>query len=212
MYRSSSSHPTAGSSPLTRGKREVAKVRGCDLGLIPAHAGKTRSRRRRRMAWPAHPRSRGENAVASAATHGVAGSSPLTRGKLGLAVVAVGALGLIPAHAGKTRRRSPRALGRAAHPRSRGENFEETSLLASCPGPSPLTRGKPQLLADGLVQARLIPAHAGKTSGASHPHGTNAAHPRSRGENLTRTCRDLIYTGSSPLTRGKPAQWRRPIR
>ena len=50
---------------------------------------------------------------------------------------------------------------------------------------------------------RLIPAHAGKTTGADgRPRGT-WAHPRSRGENLMR-CRTLVAaSGSSPLTRGK---------
>ena len=71
-------------------------------GLIPAHAGKTEdfyseSDRRR-----AHPRSRGENAMTWQATDLTAGSSPLTRGKLGHAVGPLGVDGLIPAHAGKT--------------------------------------------------------------------------------------------------------------
>ena len=172
-----------GSSPLTRGKLALNGDEGSGGGLIPAHAGKTRVIVARSVMRAAHPRSRGENALQPEGPTLRSGSSPLTRGKLGLAVVAVGALGLIPAHAGKMRRRSPRALGRAAHPRSRGENFEETSLLASCPGPSPLTRGKPQLLADGLVQARLIPAHAGKTTCRRASSVATSAHPRSRGEN-----------------------------
>ena len=170
---------------------------------IPAHAGKTPGMDTTSHCVSAHPRSRGENALQPEGPTLRSGSSPLTRGKLGLAVVAVGALGLIPAHAGKTRRRSPRALGRAAHPRSRGENFEETSLLASCPGPSPLTRGKPQLLADGLVQARLIPAHAGKTTCRRASSVATSAHPRSRGENPILAHDGGRLDGSSPLTRGK---------
>ena len=50
-----------GSSPLTRGKPVASSREVASRWLIPAHAGKTRSRRRRRMAWLAHPRSRGEN-------------------------------------------------------------------------------------------------------------------------------------------------------
>ena len=202
----------AGSSPLTRGKRGRVGGDAWRGRLIPAHAGKTWGSTSTSGRSPAHPRSRGENSGLRLWLSARSGSSPLTRGKRGGGRLARWGGRLIPAHAGKTILAAVNGSSLTAHPRSRGENFEETSLLASCPGPSPLTRGKPQLLADGLVQARLIPAHAGKTSGASHPHGTNAAHPRSRGENLTRTCRDLIYTGSSPLTRGKPAQWRRPIR
>ena len=150
-----------------------------------------------------NPRSRGENT-----RHGYyeslrLGSSPLTRGKLGLAVVAVGALGLIPAHAGKTRRRSPRALGRAAHPRSRGENDPSRRQRLQPHGSSPLTRGK--LRGDELVGilSRPIPAHAGKTTCRRASSVATSAHPRSRGENPILAHDGGRLDGSSPLTRGK---------
>ena len=70
-----------GSSPLTRGK--LAGV--LDLiaigRLIPAHAGKTRTRLRRGSRRGAHPRSRGENAAVVMSRVWPFGSSPLTRGK-----------------------------------------------------------------------------------------------------------------------------------
>ena len=72
-----------GSSPLTRGKRRPITRRRKQLGLIPAHAGKTTTRH--------------------ALTLAPSGSSPLTRGKLVIAFVASLTCGLIPAHAGKTR-------------------------------------------------------------------------------------------------------------
>ena len=50
---------------------------------------------------------------------------------------------------------------------------------------------------------RLIPAHAGKTCSQARSLGSRAAHPRSRGENLTDPSRQLQDPGSSPLTRGK---------
>ena len=50
-----------GSSPLTRGKPLTAILPRGTVGLIPAHAGKTDARRRRRRRVGAHPRSRGEN-------------------------------------------------------------------------------------------------------------------------------------------------------
>ena len=52
---------TAGSSPLTRGKRAAAHAGPPDLRLIPAHAGKTDAGHLARRAPWAHPRSRGEN-------------------------------------------------------------------------------------------------------------------------------------------------------
>ena len=51
----------------------------------------------------AHPRSRGENSKLQAALNREAGSSPLTRGKPTHRTVPAYHLGLIPAHAGKTR-------------------------------------------------------------------------------------------------------------
>ena len=55
--------PTSGSSPLTRGKplHRLGNMRG--RGLIPAHAGKTRSCLPASPLNRAHPRSRGENAL-----------------------------------------------------------------------------------------------------------------------------------------------------
>ena len=90
-----------------------------------------------------------------------------------------------------------------AHPRSRGENLEETSLLASCPGSSPLTRGKPRALRGERAPVRLIPAHAGKTDGGIQTAVARKAHPRSRGENAGAGAGIAAMSGSSPLTRGK---------
>ena len=70
-----------GSSPLTRGKLECVPVAGDRAGLIPAHAGKTSSPSARAVGATAHPRSRGENVVASPSSRSGLGSSPLTRGK-----------------------------------------------------------------------------------------------------------------------------------
>ena len=91
-----------GSSPLTRGKPGVDARREHGGGLIPAHAGKTLWERVLGDAAWAHPRSRGENAHAGRKLRGNGGSSPLTRGKRAWAGGDVDALGLIPAHAGKT--------------------------------------------------------------------------------------------------------------
>ena len=70
-----------GSSPLTRGKPSQAVKMLHQVGLIPAHAGKTSRRARLVAIASAHPRSRGENHVAATARSARAGSSPLTRGK-----------------------------------------------------------------------------------------------------------------------------------
>ena len=193
-----------GSSPLTRGKLHVGDKRVDARGLIPAHAGKTTGRAACRSARWAHPRSRGENRERGASLGGVAGSSPLTRGKLLTITAMIAALGLIPAHAGKTSTASPQRPSSWAHPRSRGENHLSACVFRRRHGSSPLTRGKPHRPPRPARPCGLIPAHAGKTPARRGPPPESRAHPRSRGENQIGLDEAGHGVGSSPLTRGKP--------
>ena len=193
-----------GSSPLTRGKPGTAACISAMLGLIPAHAGKTRSISHDSPPSAAHPRSRGENEALAASDATDKGSSPLTRGKRRAVYPADSRAGLIPAHAGKTTKRW-RCCGQpGAHPRSRGENQIQVLKAHLGDGSSPLTRGKRFRAFAKIKAIRLIPAHAGKTW--SPPALTTViwAHPRSRGENFCVLCVPCCTSGSSPLTRGKP--------
>ena len=153
-----------GSSPLTRGKRGAAINADCKEGLIPAHAGKTRTLWSARPSTGAHPRSRGENVCPARAAALHTGSSPLTRGKLLNGVNNDAGPGLIPAHAGKTMGISSSIRCMTAHPRSRGENEMDADRLFAAAGSSPLTRGKQIPIPRSNRHAGLIPAHAGKTS------------------------------------------------
>ena len=173
-----------GSSPLTRGKRSHAGHPQRRSRLIPAHAGKTKTRAAASLSSTAHPRSRGENLVAVGGPDIEYGSSPLTRGKRQIGLAHQLLQRLIPAHAGKTR-----PWGRT--PASRG-------------GSSPLTRGKPRVGGRWRSCLRLIPAHAGKTKPNCRRRRMTRAHPRSRGENASSMPRAREMPGSSPLTRGKP--------
>ena len=163
--RDDDNRPFLGSSPLTRGKRSR-----------PTRAGRGTS---------AHPRSRGENGAPGDEADVEKGSSPLTRGKPPPGQRRPHGRGLIPAHAGKT------SLSRLipslpwAHPRSRGENDLIRKKGTTIWGSSPLTRGKPRRWGGVGDLRRLIPAHAGKTVRAGVSGSGAAAHPRSRGENLS---------------------------
>ena len=154
---------TQGSSPLTRGKQPARLASWRAVGLIPAHAGKTLRRPRRRQQRGAHPRSRGENTRNHKLGLPSKGSSPLTRGKRGFVGGHAGGRGLIPAHAGKTKMLRCSSASSAAHPRSRGENPSWQRTRSRSPGSSPLTRGKQPLAKTGAFDKGLIPAHAGKT-------------------------------------------------
>ena len=172
-----------GSSPLTRGKHSP-HLHNCPfIGLIPAHAGKTSRRGRRRFRWWAHPRSRGENAPATWCGSRGWGSSPLTRGKQDVAQSPSWPEGLIPAHAGKTNPALSPLMRGWAHPRSRGENDILNATGFRLTGSSPLTRGKPVGEGFGFGVRGLIPAHAGKTVCEGDDVLVRGAHPRSRGEN-----------------------------
>ena len=193
----------AGSSPLTRGKRNQQGCPRARRRLIPAHAGKTTTGRARSSCTQAHPRSRGENEINKAAREHAAGSSPLTRGKPQQAALAVHALRLIPAHAGKTSSPTAHATRSTAHPRSRGENQAYFPIQDTNAGSSPLTRGKRVILRAAALVTRLIPAHAGKTLFDVSTGKQRRAHPRSRGENTCQAGLPQNSRGSSPLTRGK---------
>ena len=138
---------TLGSSPLTRGKHGLLVHAGHVRGLIPAHAGKTIPLLNCHSESPAHPRSRGENIISESVQLGSKGSSPLTRGKRDNLGRQFDRPGLIPAHAGKTATIARLRARSRAHPRSRGENFRTWSESVRYWGSSPLTRGKPRLLA-----------------------------------------------------------------
>ena len=165
------SHGFEGSSPLTRGKLATSAYSAERDRLIPAHAGKTSIEETTGALSAAHPRSRGENLMKSVSKDPPSGSSPLTRGKRGFRRVPSVVDRLIPAHAGKTTCFYSLALHIAAHPRSRGENINNTESNGDNEGSSPLTRGKRR---DRQVQEhtqRLIPAHAGKTGRPERPAG-----------------------------------------
>ena len=131
------------------------------------------------------------------------GSSPLTRGKRAGVATCQDIAGLIPAHAGKTPGRAGFSCPRTAHPRSRGENLGRAGQVRPDRGSSPLTRGKHAALVGAGHDRGLIPAHAGKTIKAGTVAAIEAAHPRSRGENVVLRQLSGVTAGSSPLTRGK---------
>ena len=202
---------SAGSSPLTRGKRSACASASVLQRLIPAHAGKTSSPGVWSRPARAHPRSRGENSSASRGACIKCGSSPLTRGKPCAAGRARPRGRLIPAHAGKTHLSAREIYRDVAHPRSRGENEMLVSISVSFRGSSPLTRGKPPISDAKLWGDRLIPAHAGKTESRGAEVNVSQAHPRSRGENFDPSACGRLFRGSSPLTRGKLAPRATPV-
>ena len=176
--------PVRGSSPRMRGKHNPVKIGLSQSGLIPAHAGKTVEPVGGGDHLRAHPRACGENLMGKYICENLPGSSPRMRGKRLVVGVPKVAVGLIPAHAGKTTVIQLKKPAAAAHPRACGENGLTLTRASDAVGSSPRMRGKRALLARPEGDCRLIPAHAGKTQ--INPTATCewGAHPRACGENL----------------------------
>ena len=112
-----------GSSPHTRGARINAGQGRSLLRIIPAYAGSTNLWQIIKPQVADHPRIRGEHVMTVMPSLPLLGSSPHTRGALGVFVGDTARKRIIPAYAGSTRRgqgicRSPRD-----HPRIRGEHL-----------------------------------------------------------------------------------------
>ena len=132
----------SGSSPRGRGKHCLSPSLRFRGRLIPAWAGKTRSRSATPWGSPAHPRVGGENFPHGFRAAGAPGSSPRRRGKLVSGVWQVISSGLIPAWAGKTLPEPPWCCPGPAHPRVGGENARSCTTLDGADGSSPRGRGK----------------------------------------------------------------------
>ena len=110
---------------------------------------------------------------------------------------------LIPARAGKTRRRTAPSPRGTAHPRAGGENWLRSLSTPQAPGSSPRGRGKPHPAPPGPRGPGLIPARAGKTCGDGLSIAYIGAHPRAGGENARAPRAGTPPPGSSPRGRGK---------
>ena len=77
--------------------------------------------------------------------------------------------------------------------------------MAIADGTSPRTRGKRYPRGVKRLEARNIPAHAGKTGGGHRLGGAAEEHPRARGENNQEAAGLPLEEGTSPRTRGKPS-------
>ena len=194
----------SGSSPHTRGARLWGRRRPGRRRIIPAYAGSTTLRPPSRRSMPDHPRIRGEHLGLRTMGRGCFGSSPHTRGALGVGVHLFGGGWIIPAYAGSTgpRERLPTCL--RDHPRIRGEHpvCERHQVFRS--GSSPHTRGARLWGRRRPGRRRIIPAYAGSTTSSSASWRLLRDHPRIRGEHSTSPTGLVFASGSSPHTRGAP--------
>ena len=114
--------PLLGSSPRMRGTLEWARDNGYSVGIIPAHAGNTHYSPVNAVHPWDHPRACGEHKSDFGLIIGELGSSPRMRGTPFHVSVRQNGNGIIPAHAGNTRKNKRLRLYSRDHPRACGEH------------------------------------------------------------------------------------------
>ena len=130
-----------GSSPLARGLHIMVRGKAFYARIIPARAGFTRPVRSSSTRSSDHPRSRGVYPATVDASSRPPGSSPLARGLRLRQTEHLVEIGIIPARAGFTRRRSRCGSAGGDHPRSRGVYSRTSTTPPRARGSSPLARG-----------------------------------------------------------------------
>ena len=126
------------------------------------------------------------------------------RGKPRSSVTASGSRRIIPAHAGQTSVCVAGSHRCPDHPRACGANEDWRLACFNRIGSSPRMRGKPRPMRVAAWRARIIPAHAGQTSGPWCRRRARPDHPRACGANLPSPYAVPEPSGSSPRMRGKP--------
>ena len=137
------------------------------------------------------------------------GSSPRTRGTPRSPMRRRRSTRLIPADAGNTNSLRLEPIFPSAHPRGRGEHLADIIWGMLQPGSSPRTRGTRTITVTSKSKGRLIPADAGNTSRNMALSFLPPAHPRGRGEHMSRGSAEPPDSGSSPRTRGTRGGGRR---
>ena len=200
---------TAGSSPRVRGKLRYRHYPLLVARIIPAHAGQTTSGLPGSVTSSDHPRACGANVEMHASLGSHVGSSPRMRGKLICRFCRRCRMRIIPAHAGQTTRTTSCPARYPDHPRACGANLGKIGSLFGSFGSSPRMRGKRRPRPCPRTPVRIIPAHAGQTSGSRWGLDGNADHPRACGANAPVHVAARDPAGSSPRMRGKPVRSRR---
>ena len=217
-----------GDHPRTCGEHASCTVLAMSAGIIPAHAGNTSPHLRSDRVSRDHPRTCGEHAEVDSREFMTMGSSPHMRGtrhphrlaqpdERGSSPHMRGTLderdaqdrrvGIIPAHAGNTRRRDTATETCWDHPRTCGEHEYVVKATTYRKGSSPHMRGTLIVIVVVGLSGGIIPAHAGNTSrphsGACRPRD----HPRTCGEHEMLVTDGTDKQGSSPHMRGTHEAW-----
>ena len=151
-------------------------------GITPAHAGKRRGTQGFRKAGEDHPRACGEKKSSRGERFLCRGSPPRMRGKEPAPTEWMCAVGITPAHAGKSVQFRPRSIPARDHPRACGEKATVFMPLFPMMGSPPRMRGKAVQFSRNGKGNGITPAHAGKRTHCKTKPLKTRDHPRACGE------------------------------
>ena len=128
------------------------------------------------------------------------------RGKAETHLITRLALGITPAHAGKSDGVTVVGPVYSDHPRACGEKPQLQSSMVTVTGSPPRMRGKVCRQPTDQNNFGITPAHAGKRSGRTFFRRPTRDHPRACGEKAHIVCANDKFEGSPPRMRGKAFQ------
>ena len=191
-----------GSSPHVRGARRPRQPGIRPNGIIPACAGSTQVRLRRRPWTEDHPRMCGEHRSGFNALFFLTGSSPHVRGARKDSPLRRCHSGIIPACAGSTLTLAVSRSRARDHPRMCGEHTSHGVLNGYTGGSSPHVRGALTQLLSNTLWTGIIPACAGSTRLTCKALWTPRDHPRMCGEHLRCVAVYAVRLGIIPACAG----------
>ena len=171
-----------GSSPHVRGARRPRQPGIRPNGIIPACAGSTQVRLRRRPWTEDHPRMCGEHRSGFNALFFLTGSSPHVRGARKDSPLRRCHSGIIPACAGSTQYVDDCQIFIRDHPRMCGEHLHLPDEYSALEGSSPHVRGAHRSRRPTRHGTGIIPACAGSTGFFGAVLTDARDHPRMCGE------------------------------
>ena len=173
-----------GSPPRMRGKGARRHAVQTQIGITPAHAGKSISVPSIQSGAGDHPRACGEKMLTGDTTDEETGSPPRMRGKAAVPLSPMVAYRITPAHAGKSMCHRTRCAGPWDHPRACGEKREVKACGLLLRGSPPRMRGKVASQSSWVYSVRITPACAGKRRAPPLPASGLRDHPRVCGEKI----------------------------
>ena len=192
-----------GSPPHGRGKDCRSLALGCQLGITPAWAGKSRTASRETIRIQDHPRIGGEKRARVLHRPDIVGSPPHGRGKVHPDGPEKGSGGITPAWAGKRQTRAVHGRRDKDHPRVGGEKLHLDVFCNNCEGSPPRGRGKVSTCCLLSPLDRITPAWAGKRYYPFAVILLDRDHPRVGGEKEIHKKFTSFRLGSPPRGRGK---------